>query len=373
MDYVLDVRTITPHFPGIGRYVHNLARALPAQLLPTERLVLLGSAAQIAALRRVIVQPIGEIACDLSPFDLRQQWRVPRLLRGVALYHSPYYLMPYYSGQPTVLTFYDAIPLHFSAYVSLHARLLFRMALHLAIRSASYVITLSQSAARDLSSITRGSSLTTIHPAADPCFAPQSKEAIAQVRARYDLPADFFLYVGSNKPHKNLPLLVQAHARLSATAPLLVIAGPWDARYPEARQIADPARVRFLGPVDEANLPALYSAALAFAFPSRYEGFGLPVLEAMACGTPVVCGNASSLPEVAGDAALLIDPTDAAALTEALQRLTDDSALRRQLSTRGLEQAARFSWARAAAETLEVYRRAAGAGHSATPDELRIP
>jgi alpha-1,3-rhamnosyl/mannosyltransferase len=363
MDYVLDVRTITPHFPGIGRYVHNLACALADQLSPGERLTLLGSERQLAHLRSAIRQPVGALICDTSPFDLRQQWRVPRLMRGAALYHSPYYLMPYFPGRPTILTFHDAIPLRFPAYVSARARLFFWLTLQLALRSADHVITVSRSAQHDLRAAApslQSADVTTIYEAADPRFAPQSAAAIARVRDRYALPADFFLYVGSNKPHKNLPLLVQAHARLPANSPSLVIAGPWDARYPEAKQIADPARVRFLGPIDEADLPALYSAALAFVFPSRYEGFGLPVLEAMACGTPVICGNTSSLPEVVGDAALLIDPADVSALVEALQRLLDDPALRQQLSARGLERAARFSWGRAAAETLAVYRRVAG-------------
>jgi alpha-1,3-rhamnosyl/mannosyltransferase len=362
MDYVLDIRTISPHFPGIGRYVRNLARALPDQLSPDERLILLGSEGQIADLRSAIRQPTGAVVCDASPFGLRQQWHIPRLLRCAALYHSPYYLMPYRTGRPTVMTFHDAIPLRFPAHVSPRARLLFRLALRLAISSSDHIITISWSAHHDLRSTVpslRSANVTTVYEAADPRFAPQSTAAIAQMRARYDLPADFFLYVGSNKPHKNLPLLVQAHARLPASAPPLVIAGPWDARYPEARQIADPARVRFLGAVDDADLPALYAAALAFVFLSRYEGFGLPVLEAMACGTPVICSNAASLPEVAGDAALLIDPTDESVLVEALQRILDDRALRAQLSARGLERAARFSWARAAAETLAVYRRVA--------------
>ena len=99
MDYVLDIRTISPHFPGIGRYARNLARALPDQLSPGERLVLLGSKEQIADLRSTIRQPTGAVVCDVSPFDLRQQWRVPRLLRDAALYHSPYYLMPYRAGR----------------------------------------------------------------------------------------------------------------------------------------------------------------------------------------------------------------------------------------------------------------------------------
>ena len=163
------------------------------------------------------------------------------------------------------------------------------------------------------------------------------------------------------RQHKNLTTLIQAYARLPASAPPLAIAGAWDARYPEAKTTAQTlglgSRVRFLGPVDEADLPALYTAATAFVFPSFYEGFGLPVLEAMACGTPVACSNVSSLPEVAGDAALLFAPGDARALAGALERLIEDHALRAELRQLGLAQAARFTWAHTAAATLGVYRK----------------
>jgi glycosyltransferase involved in cell wall biosynthesis len=157
---------------------------------------------------------------------------------------------------------------------------------------------------------------------------------------------------------------VHAYAALPPKAPLLLIAGPWDARHPDARQAAQQLgvseRVRFLGIVDDKDLPALYSGALAFVFPSLYEGFGLPALEAMACGAPVACSNASSLPEVVGDAALLFDPSDVRALTEAMQRLIEDAALRQRLSERGLRRAGTFSWQRNASATLSIYRRIAG-------------
>jgi glycosyltransferase involved in cell wall biosynthesis len=159
---------------------------------------------------------------------------------------------------------------------------------------------------------------------------------------------------------------VEAYARLRNTqyairnTPLL-IAGAWDTRYPESQSLAAPLgdAVRFLGAVDDADLPALHSAATLFAFPSLYEGFGLPVLEAMACGAPVVCGNRSSLPEVAGDAALLVDPTDTDAIAAALRRVLEDDDLRRSLSEKSLIQATTFSWQRTAAETLAVYREMA--------------
>ncbi len=192
------------------------------------------------------------------------------------------------------------------------------------------------------------------------------------------MPERFVLYVGSNKPHKNLTGLVTAWAELirgpgamsgtqtatpggdAASGAELVIAGAWDPHYPEARQLADSlgdSRIRWLGPVADADLPGLYAAATVFVFPSRFEGFGLPVIEAMACGTPVICSNVTALPEVAGDAAILIDPEDTAGLAEALGRVLQDEALQDDLRERGLRRAADYSWERTAAQTLEVYRQ----------------
>ena len=369
MTFFLDIRTTTHHFPGIGRYVTNLTHALVDQLQPGETLVLLGHPDQAGQFAAGNGPGVRFAPCPASPFGLEQQWLVPRLLRGQAasaapaLYHSPYYLMPYRPGLPTVLTFYDLIPLRFPAYVSGRARLLFRVTMQLALHTAQRIVAISEASRRDLLATFRMASegVTTTPLAPDPRFCPQSAATVADLRTRYGLPGDFLLYVGINKPHKNLVELVKAYAALPASSAPLVIAGAWDARYPEAKQAAAALklteRVRFLGPVTEVDLPALYAAATAFIFPSRYEGFGLPVLEAMACGTPVACSNVSSLPEVAGTAALLFDPSDVAAITAALGRLLDDATLRADLRARGLTQAERFTWKQTAAATLAVYRK----------------
>jgi len=177
------------------------------------------------------------------------------------------------------------------------------------------------------------------------------------------------LYLGSNKPHKNLERLVEAWALLQprGSAPAagqpvpLVIAGAWDDRFPEARRRAEAlslgAQIRWLGPAPEADLPALYSGALLFVFPSLHEGFGLPVLEAMACGAPVVCSNSSSLPEVAGDAALTVDPLDTEKLASAIGQALEEERLRQELRAKGLRQAGSYSWPRTARLTIETYRR----------------
>ncbi len=370
--YILDARTAAPHFPGIGRYVTNLARALMPELLPDDRLTVLYDA------KYPQFWPdspqFQAVPLDVSPFGLAQQWVVPRLLKqldadsdGPIRYHSAYYLMPYRPGVPTVLTVYDVIPLRFPAQSTPQARLLFRWATRLALHAARQVVAISEATRQDFIRhfhISPGR-ITAIPLAADPAFCPQPPEAISALRARYGLPEQFVLYLGSNKPHKNLVRLIEAW-KLAArnfqppTCPL-IIAGAWDARYPESRRRVEALglenSVRFLGPMAEADLPALYSAATAFAFPSLYEGFGLPVLEAMACGAPAACSNVSSLPEVAGDAALTFDPQDTDAIARALAQLCADADLRAELRARGLVRATQFSWQRTAQETLKIYRK----------------
>jgi alpha-1,3-rhamnosyl/mannosyltransferase len=187
---------------------------------------------------------------------------------------------------------------------------------------------------------------------------------VEAVRRRYEVPQAFILYVGINKPHKNLARLVAAFAQLAVQIPdvALVLAGRPDPRYDDAQRAVTEfgiaGRVRFIGDVAQADLPALYSSAACFAFPSLYEGFGLPVLEAMACGTPVVCSNAGSLPEVVGDAAIQVPPQDVHALAAALMVILQDGRLWTRLHRAGLVRAQAFTWERTARETLRVYEAA---------------
>lgn len=358
--YVLDGRVMTPHFPGLGRYAQNLAREMRRWLKADEALSVL--------MAEATAEPVTEgVPLRCTPFELKQQWEVPRALRRLEadLYHSLYLLMPYRPDTPTVLSVNDLIPLMRPAESSWRARMFFTLGLRLALHTAQRVITISEHTRQDL--LTRFSypahRVQVIPLAADERFGPVGQAKILSLRETYKLPQRFVLYVGSNKPHKNLVTLIRAWEGVRSDA-LLVIAGAWDAHYPhakvEAAQRHLEERVRWLGPVPEADLPALYAAAEVFVFPSLYEGFGLPPLEAMACGTPVVCSHASSLPEVVGDAALVFDPHDVMALRAALQRVLEDAALRERLREKGLTQAGRFSWARTAQETLSVYRAIVG-------------
>ena len=236
----------------------------------------------------------------------------------------------------------------------------------LALRSATRFVAISQAAAVDFTTLygVSAAAITVTPLAADPLFAPQPAAVVAALRQRLPLPDRYLLYLGSNKPHKNLPRLIRAFAAATPQSPGtdLVIAGAWDPRSPEARQLVVELgledAVRFLPNVLNADLPALYAGATAFVFPSLYEGFGLPVLEAMACGAPVACSNTSSLPEVAGEAAVLFDPVDVTEMATAISRLLNDEGLRERLRERGRQQASTFTWQRTAELTLIAYRQA---------------
>lgn len=369
MNICFDARTVQDHFPGVGRYAANLVRAMVPCLDASEQLTVLTHPANSSRRERALPTGPGVRTIDapLSPFSLRQQWALPRMLRNLAagLYHSPYYFMPFRPGVPAVVTIYDLIPLRYRRDFTPVQRLIYAVAVRLALRAASVVIALSAATARDLQSFLGLSAerIVVIAAAADPAFRPQGTAAVAAVRARLKLPQGYVLYVGSNKPHKNLVRLVEAWARLQPQALPLVIAGVWDARYTDARRRAEALGVgdtiRFLGSVPEDVLPALYSGAALFVFPSLWEGFGLPVVEAMACGTPVACSATSGLIEVVGEHAELFDPMNTDAMADTIQEILSDASRSEALARLSLERAAQFSWEHAARQTLSVYRRVA--------------
>lgn len=386
---VIDGRYIQDRFPGIGRYTYNLIRALGACATDDEFVVLHDPSlpntrydvTALGTLPGVVLEPAS---APLAPGRPRRSARaLARLAPG--LFHAPHYRKPYRLPCPSVTTVHDVIPLRCPAALpSRPARLLFRLATWLACRTSSVVLTPSEASRRDLERAFRlpPGRVRVTPEAADERFGPRAAEEIARVRQRYAVPGRYVLYLGSHKPHKNLRRLVDAWARVRATADrpargpemTLVLAGREDPRYPLARRRAEEPDVRdavlFAGDIAEPDLPALYSGATLFTFPSLYEGFGLPVLEAMACGTPVICSNAGALPEVAGDAALSVDPHDVRALAEAIEQALADEGLRRRMAARGQAQAARFSWSRTAQETLAAYHAAARAG-GRRPDRRR--
>lgn len=365
--FFLDARTAVSHFPGIGRYVSNLAHALVPLLNPDEHLTLLRDSRQPS---RWQLPPESEkvtwIKTAVSPFSLTQQTQIPRLLRNATLYHSPYYLMPYRPGVPTILTVYDLIPQRYPAYVSAKARLLTHLTTKLALRTADHIIAISEATRQDFITAyhVNADRITAVPLAPAPTFQPQSPASVQTIKQTYNLPNRYILYLGINKPHKNLANLIRAWKSVTQQVPnppILVIAGAWDKRYPETKQLAAELdltdAITFLGPVPDEDLPSLYAGADLFVFPSLYEGFGLPIIEAMACGTAVACANASSLPEVGGNAAVYFDPHDTNDMVQTIINLLQNEGERNGRQQLSLQQAAQFTWTKTAQATLNLYRQ----------------
>ncbi len=370
MHIVIDARTTTDHFPGIGRYVLNLTYAMAAMSSDVEVSLLCNSVTKNHT--RFKLPDLELFPCPVTPFSLRQQWIVPRILRqaNVACYHSSYYLMPLALPCPTVLTCYDVIPLVYPRYFTAFRRCLFRLSHVMALRAASGLIAISDSTKEGLIRFfhTDPDRITVIPLAANHNYKPCTEREVERVKGKHGLPDRYVLYVGMNKPHKNLIGLVKAwkavNSKLKTQNSKLVIAGCWDNRYPEAKALVSEygleESVLFTGRIDEEDLPSLYSGASLFVFPSQYEGFGLPVLEAMACGTPVACSNTSSLPEVGGDAVAYFDPSDTSAMAEIIAGILADRGERQRMKEAGLAQAAQFTWESTALQTLAVYEKAQG-------------
>jgi glycosyltransferase involved in cell wall biosynthesis len=285
---------------------------------------------------------------------------------GAALLHSAAYAVPALGRTPSVATVHDLSFFRMpAAFPRLQGQYL-RLATRLAARRAAALIAVSEFTARELVATTGvpARRVHVVHNGVDGSFRPLPPAELADWRASAGFGAPYLLTVGTLQPRKNLGTLLAGYAELVRRlpeAPELVVAGAagWGKEDPRARaaELGLAGRVRFCGYVPAADLPALYGAALGFALPSLYEGFGLPVVEAMACGTPVVVAAASCLPEIAGNAALSAGPDDVAGWAAALATLVTDPARRAALADAGRRRAARFTWTRAAQETAAVYRQ----------------
>jgi len=360
----IDCRVVDPHFPGIGRAVLEAVRAmaldeqsprlslLVAPRTPPELVEL-----EAAARGRVQLAPLA--APLRSPTD---QWALPRLLARLRpdVYHAPYYAVPAVIPVPLVLTVHDLIPQLFPEYWPNRAlRATIDLWTRYAIRRADRIIAVSESTAADLARL--------IPAAADKTrVAPQgvSPRHLPPRRPSPTPDDPYLLYVGSNKPHKNLPRLVAAFARLAPEVKgKLIVAGAWDGHYPgaldEVRRRGLEARVTFAHRPSDARLDELFTSATGFVFPSLYEGFGLPVLEAMAAGVPVATSRRGSLGEIADDAALLFDPEDEEAMTRAMGQLLRDAELRARLAAAGRARAALYPWSRTAEGSMATDAEAA--------------
>jgi len=278
---------------------------------------------------------------------------------------------PPFAPCPVVTTIHDLSFEHLPETFKRRSRAQLRLTVRRTARKAAVILTLSEFSRRDIiETYAVDPERVIVTPAAAPThFKPVVDEArLKEMRERYGIGANYLLSLGSIQPRKNLKRLIDAFlslrtARPKESLPQLVIAGKrgWldDDVFRAAQQNDLGAAVKFIGYVPEADLPALFAGAICFVYPSYFEGFGLPVLEAMQCGAPVIAGNQTSLPEVAGDAALLFDPFDTSALGEAIGQVIDHADYRAELRAKGLKRASEFSWNATAHLTLKAYERAA--------------
>lgn len=384
MRIAFDGTTLTAGRTGVGYYTEHLLLHLAQEVERTgdELIVISNKPIDVA-----VPLPRHVSVYTARRFPLRIVWMqciAPRVLCDLRpdVAHFTNGMKPPFTGVPTVVTVHDMSLRLYPSCHPLRRLIINRPLLSLAIRSATSIVTVSNSARRDLLDLHGATAdrVNVVHEAAAARFRPLTeRKPLEEVRRRYGLPRQFILYVGTIEPRKNLPRLMRAFARARARGipHELVCVGPYGWSSRDLTRVIDRAGVRpwvhFTGYVPVDDLPAIYNLAEIFAFPSLYEGFGLPVVEAMACGTPVVTSNSSSLAELAGGAAETVDPHDVDALSTALVRLAGDAAWRHDLAERGVMRAREFSWTRTAREMLAVYQRAAGVAAPLTVSAVNEP
>ena len=351
---------------GISYYARRLALALAAQIAP-ESLTLISH-------RRdpdpVAVSGARSRAVWTPPHHRFEKWSLGAeiALLNLDVLHSTDFIPPAWGARRRVVTIHDLNFLHYPEFLDAEARHYYNAQIHWAVERADAVIVDSDATRRDLTALldVAPERSTVVHLAADEQFRPLMPEQIAPHLARHGLVPGYLLFVGVWDPRKNLSGLLQALGlwRARENVPQLVVAGRpgWLASeiHDKIASLGLQSYVRFLERPTMDELVALYNGALLVAVPSFYEGFGMTALEAMQCGTPVVVSNRASLPEVVGQAGIMIDPDSPDMIADACRRIAGDTELREQLREAGLEQSRRFSWAKTAAKTLEVYRAVLG-------------
>lgn len=409
----IDARWITPEVSGIGRYTEQLIASLAEIDNENEYFVFFSNQSVLSSVAsrqspqeemslrggrrppRQSPQNFHTIHFPHNPFSLKSFFLLPRLIRKLKLdiFHSTNFMLPLLARRvKLVATIHDLIPLIHPEFTPKAKKTRFYpiywLLMQLIARKADLIISDSEHSRRDVMATLRiaPEKVRRIYVGIEERMQPAPSKWI--LRSGYKkivgIQEPYFLYVGRHDPYKNILGLVHAYAQFlnviarpdshviarpagpkqspqpSAPIPQLVVTGAPDLRYPEAHDWCQRnkllGQVVFTGHVTDEELLALYQHALAVVLVSRYEGFGLPVLEAMACGAPVLCSNAASLPEVAGDAALLVDPDSTDSIAAALHRLHTDETLRRDLIQKGRLQAKKFSWETCARATLQIYK-----------------
>lgn len=358
MKIAMDIQSTLCNKTGIGYYVQNL----------------------IGQLEKMDDIEVGRYSWagkkDLNTLE-RLYWenvRLPSLVKDTALdiLHIPGFAGPVgRSRTKKVTTIHDLIGMIYPDNLNFASRFYWQKWLPLCVKNSDFIIAVSENTKKDIVRLLNipEERIEVILIAVDERFFPvEDEEKFKSVRLKYSLPEEFILTVGTVEPRKNICSLIEAVAlymKEEKSGLNIVIAGKKDWGYnrllekTEELKMAD--RVRFTNYVDEEDMAVIYSMAKFFVYPSFYEGFGLPVLEALSCGAPVISSNVSSLPEVTGEASVLIDPHDVYDLKKAIKKLDRDSALRNEMAEKSLRQSKKFTWGKTALQTLEVYKRCVGA------------
>lgn len=368
MRIAMDARMIT--YTGIGRYIGSLVKALSEADDGCVYTLLIEHKDRHLVVEKeniILSEPRGNVPV----YSIAEQYRLPFEMGRVPadVIHYPSFNMPVFNLRPTVVTIHDLYYyINRAACPSLAAHLYVKVLFNAVARSATKIITGSEHAKKEIVKHLRVDSgkITVIYHGVDAGYKRVDDAVkIDSAVKRYGIKGRYIFYVGAHGIGKNLNRLVEAYASLSAwhSSVGLVIAGKIDERrrdlYELPERLGVGGRVSFIGKVDESDMSALYSGADIFVFPSLYEGFGIPPIEAMACGTPVIASNATSLPEVVGDAAITFDPMDINSLTYNMDNVLSSETLRSELREKGYKRASEFSWQDTAKKTLVVYREAA--------------
>ena len=359
----IDVRLSHYVRGGISNYALHLLRALALLDAESDYIVLYSRKEHHPPQPGPNFRPVP---CWTPPHHRLERWtlglEVARL--RLDLLHSPDFIPPAFGYRRSVITVHDLNFLYYPQFLTAESRRYYNRQIGWAVRRADHILADSHATKADLVTLLNvpPEKITTVHLAADPAFRPLPEEETRRILAGYGLRPGYLLFVGTLEPRKNVPGLLQAYhsllERQVTTAPLVLVGGKgwlYDEIFQRVAELGLTGQVRFIHDASDADLPGLYNGAGVLAIPSFYEGFGLPALEALSCGTPVVAANRASLPEVVGEAGLLVDPDDPEAIAQALARVLTDEPLRLRLRQLGLAQAARFTWERTARETLAVY------------------
>lgn len=348
---------LTRRLTGVGIYTVRLIESL-AELDSGNEIIVFAN----QDLKRLNL-PVEVVVSRMVNPTLFTQLKLPRLIedRHIDILHGPNFYLPLRKNILSVLTVHDLSAQLFPNQHSFKHRISQRL-FNPSLRRADRIIAVSAATARDIEEYYSSVSerVRVVHNGIDNSIRPVSDKEKARVRKHYDLPERFILFIGTIEPRKNIENLIRGYSRIHLRESVrLVISGGKGWKYDEIFELVRELRLEdsviFTGYIDTKDLPALYSSAEVFCYPSFYEGFGLPVLESMACGTPVISSNVSSLPEVAGDAALLVNPNEPGQICDGINRVLEDEGFRRKLIDSGQKRAECFSWRKTALKTLAIY------------------